>query len=114
MEAQLAALEASAAADPALVAEDDSHIAAWHAAYRAFGTNPRRRRPCADSLRRPRSGEPGAVEHPHPGKVIYADGAGVLTRRLFHEIAAADPDILALVPEWESGPGVDVDLRSGT
>jgi hypothetical protein len=33
---------------------------------------------------------------------------------LFHEIAAADPDILALVPEWESGPGVDVDLRSGT
>jgi hypothetical protein len=33
---------------------------------------------------------------------------------LVHEIAAADPDILALVPEWESGPGVDVDLRSGT
>jgi DNA/RNA-binding domain of Phe-tRNA-synthetase-like protein len=218
VEAQLAALEASAAADPALVAEDDSHIAAWHAAYRAFGTNPRRQRPSADSLRRRLSrsgklprinpavdcynlvsarygvpagafdlgrvrgdivvgfadgsesftplGEPGAVEHPHPGEVIYADAAGVLTRHwnhrdadrtkvtedseqivflletvdggafgtrledarrslirlladrsrtiLVHHIAAADPDILALVPEWESGPGVDVDLRSGT
>jgi DNA/RNA-binding domain of Phe-tRNA-synthetase-like protein len=218
VEAQLTALEASAAADPALVAEDDPHIAAWHAAYRAFGTNPRRQRPSADSLRRRLSrsgklprinaavdcynlvsarygvpagafdlgrvrgdiavgfadgsedftplGEPGAVEHPHPGEVIYADAAGILTRHwnhrdadrtkvtddsqqivflletvdadafgdrlddarrslirlladrsqtiLFHEITASDLDILALVPEWESGAGVDVDLRSGT
>jgi DNA/RNA-binding domain of Phe-tRNA-synthetase-like protein len=219
VEAELAALEASAAASsPALAAEDDPHIAAWHAAYRAFGTNPRRQRPSADSLRRRLSrsrklprinpavdcynlvsarygvpagafdlgrvrgdivvafadgsedftplGEPGAVEHPHPGEVIYADAAGVLTRHwnhrdadrtkvtddseqivflletvdagafgarlddarrtlirllagrsrtvLFHEITAADPDITALVPERESGAGVDVDLRSGT
>jgi DNA/RNA-binding domain of Phe-tRNA-synthetase-like protein len=218
VEAEIAALEADAAAGPALAAEDDPHIAAWHAAYRAFGTNPRRQRPSADSLRRRLSrsgrlprvnpavdgynlvsarhgvpagafdlsrvrgditvgfadgsedftplGEPGAVEHPHPGEVIYADAAGVLTRHwnhrdadrtkvtedseqivflletvdagafgarlddarrslirlladraatiLVHEITASDPGILALVPPWESGAGVDVDLRSGT
>jgi DNA/RNA-binding domain of Phe-tRNA-synthetase-like protein len=33
-------------------AEDDPHIAAWHAAYRAFGTNPKRERPSVDALRR--------------------------------------------------------------
>jgi DNA/RNA-binding domain of Phe-tRNA-synthetase-like protein len=51
-EAGLAALEAGAAAGPALASEDDPHIAAWHAAYRAFGTNPRRQRPSVDALRR--------------------------------------------------------------
>ncbi|HTV99358.1 MAG TPA: phenylalanine--tRNA ligase beta subunit-related protein [Streptosporangiaceae bacterium] len=219
--AGLAALEVSAGAgltgDPAPATEEDPHIAAWHAAYRAFGTNPRRNRPSADALRRRLSrsgklprinpavdgynlvsarygvpagafdlsqvrgditigfadgseeftplGEPGAVEHPHPGEVIYADAAGVLTRHwnhrdadrtkvtedseqivflletvdagafgarlddarrtlirlladrsaaiLWHEISASDPEILALVPERESGAGVDVDLRSG-
>jgi DNA/RNA-binding domain of Phe-tRNA-synthetase-like protein len=51
-EAGLAALEA-AAADQALAAgDDDPHIAAWHGAYRAFGTNPRRERPSVDALRR--------------------------------------------------------------
>lgn len=137
--AELAALEVSAAADPALAAQDDPHIAAWHAAYRAFGTNPRRQRPSADALRRRLSrsgklprinpavdcynlvsarygvpagafdlgrvrsdiavgfadgseeftplGEPGAVEHPHPGEVIYTDAAGVLTRHWNHRDA---------------------------
>jgi DNA/RNA-binding domain of Phe-tRNA-synthetase-like protein len=215
VEAGLAALEAGAAADPALAGEDDPHIAAWHAAYRAFGTNPRRQRPSADALRRrlarsgrlPRInaavdgynlvsarhgvpagafdlgrvrgdiavrfadgsesftplGEPGTAEHPHPGEVIYTDAAGVLTRHwnhrdaertkvtedseqivflletvdagafgarlddarrelagllaqrsqvvAWHEITAADPQIPALAPERESGPGVDLDLR---
>lgn len=32
--------------------EEHPHIAAWHAAYRAFGTNPRRERSSADALRR--------------------------------------------------------------
>ncbi len=50
---RLAALEAEAAAGKVLAAgEDDPHIAAWHAAYRAFGTNPRRERPSAGALRR--------------------------------------------------------------
>jgi DNA/RNA-binding domain of Phe-tRNA-synthetase-like protein len=137
--AELAALEAGAAADPDLAGQDDPHIAAWHEAYRAFGTNPRRQRPSADALRRrlarsgrlPRInpavdgynlvsaryavpagafdlsrvrgdiavgfasgsedftplGEPDAVEHPHPGEVIYTDAAGVLTRHWNHRDA---------------------------
>jgi DNA/RNA-binding domain of Phe-tRNA-synthetase-like protein len=32
--------------------EEDPHIAAWYAAYRAFGTNPKRQRPSVDALRR--------------------------------------------------------------
>lgn len=53
VEAGLAALEAAAAAGDVLAdGEDDPHIAAWHAAYRAFGTNPRRERPSVDALRR--------------------------------------------------------------
>jgi B3/4 domain len=48
----LAALEARAAAGPVPGADDDPHIAAWHAAYRAFGTNPRRQRPSAEALLR--------------------------------------------------------------
>jgi DNA/RNA-binding domain of Phe-tRNA-synthetase-like protein len=139
VEAGLAALEASAAAGQAPPAGDDPHIAAWHAAYRAFGTNPRRQRPSADALRRrlarsgrlPRInaavdcynlvsarfgvpagafdldrvrgdiavglaggseeftplGEPGTVEHPHPGEVVYTDAAGVLTRHWNHRDA---------------------------
>jgi len=139
LEARLAALEADASRHPAGDPADDSHIAAWHAAYRAFGTNPRRQRPSAEALRRrlarsgklPRInpavdcynlvsatygvpagafdldrvrgdivvgfadgsesftplGEPGVVEHPHPGEVIYADAAGVLTRHWNHRDA---------------------------
>jgi DNA/RNA-binding domain of Phe-tRNA-synthetase-like protein len=45
----LAELEAGSA--PAH-GEDEPHIASWHAAYRAFGTNPRRERPSVDALRR--------------------------------------------------------------
>lgn len=53
VEAGLAALEAAAASGDVLpTAEEDPHIAAWHAAYRAFGTNPRRERPSVDALRR--------------------------------------------------------------
>ncbi len=139
LEARLTALEAGASGQPAGGPADDPHIAAWHAAYRAFGTNPRRQRPSAEALRRrlarsgtlPRInpavdcynlvsatygvpagafdldrvcgdivvgfadgsesftplGEPGAVEHPHPGEVIYADAAGVLTRHWNHRDA---------------------------
>jgi DNA/RNA-binding domain of Phe-tRNA-synthetase-like protein len=53
VDAGLAALEKAAADGDTLPAgEDDPHIAAWYAAYRAFGTNPRRERPSADALRR--------------------------------------------------------------
>lgn len=37
LEARLAALEAGASRHPAGDPADDPHIAAWHAAYRAFG-----------------------------------------------------------------------------
>ena len=139
VDAQLTALEAGAAREPGGDPEDDPHIAAWHAAYRAFGTNPRRQRPSVSALRRRLSrsgqlprinpavdaynlvsasygvpagafdldrvrgdivirladgsesftplGEPGTVEHPHPGEVIYTDAAGVLTRHWNHRDA---------------------------
>ncbi|KOX11135.1 B3/4 domain-containing protein [Streptomyces sp. NRRL B-3648] len=119
--------------------ETDPRIDAWHTAYRAFGTNPRRVRPSVDALGRrlakkgslPRInpavdsynavsvrhglpagafdldrvsgdvdiryadgtesftplGEPGTVEHPRPGEIIYADAAGVLTRHWNHRDA---------------------------
>ena len=50
--AGLDTLEAGAAAGRSLPTEDDSHIASWHEAYRAFGTNPKRERPSVDALRR--------------------------------------------------------------
>jgi len=139
VDAQLTALEASAARESGGDPEDDPHIAAWHTAYRAFGTNPRRQRPSVSALRRRLSrsgqlprinpavdaynlvsasygvpagafdldrvrgdivirladgsesftplGEPGTVEHPHPGEVIYTDAAGVLTRHWNHRDA---------------------------
>lgn len=49
VDAALAALEAG---EPLPAAEDDPHIASWYAAYRAFGTNPKRERPSVDALRR--------------------------------------------------------------
>lgn len=52
VEAGLAALERSAADDTLPAAEDDPHIATWYAAYRAFGTNPKRERPSVAALRR--------------------------------------------------------------
>ena len=52
-DAGLAALEKAAADGDTLPAgENDPHIAAWYAAYRAFGTNPKRERPSVDALRR--------------------------------------------------------------
>ena len=51
--AALAALEKAAAGGGALpAAEDDPHIASWYAAYRSFGTNPKRERPSVAALRR--------------------------------------------------------------
>jgi DNA/RNA-binding domain of Phe-tRNA-synthetase-like protein len=51
--AGLARLEQAAAEGSTLpAAEEDPHIAAWYATYRAFGTNPRRQRPSVDALRR--------------------------------------------------------------
>ncbi len=52
LDARLAGLQARAAGLPADGAGDDPHLAAWQAAYRAFGTNPRRQRPSAEALRR--------------------------------------------------------------
>jgi DNA/RNA-binding domain of Phe-tRNA-synthetase-like protein len=34
------------------IGDDDPRIAGWHAAYRQFGTNPRRQRPSVDALTR--------------------------------------------------------------
>ncbi|MGM1076861.1 B3/B4 domain-containing protein [Streptomyces sp. H28] len=119
--------------------ENDPRIEAWHAVYRAFGTNPRRIRPSVDALGRrlakkgslPRInpavdsyntvsvrhglpagafdldqvtgdveiryadgsesftplGEPGTVETPKPGEVIYTDTTDVLTRHWNHRDA---------------------------
>ncbi|MFF7353000.1 B3/4 domain-containing protein [Streptomyces filipinensis] len=119
--------------------ETDPRIEAWHTAYRAFGTNPRRVRPSVDALGRrlakkgtlPRInpavdsynavsvrhglpagafdldqvtgdvdiryadgtesftplGEPGTIETPNPGEIIYADTTGVLTRHWNHRDA---------------------------
>ncbi|MFD8733959.1 B3/4 domain-containing protein [Streptomyces sp. NPDC059618] len=119
--------------------ETDPRIEAWHTAYRAFGTNPRRIRPSVDALGRrltkkgtlPRInpavdsynavsvrhglpagafdldqvtgdveirhadggetftplGEPGTVENPRPGEVVYADTTDVLTRHWNHRDA---------------------------
>ncbi|MFJ1757931.1 B3/4 domain-containing protein [Kitasatospora sp. NPDC088134] len=138
--AALAELESLAAAGSWRPADEhDPRIAAWHAAYRAFGTNPRRVRPSVDALGRrlarqgalPRInpavdcynavsvrhalpagafdlaavdgdlvircadgteeftplGEPGTVERPKPGEVVYTDGTGVLTRHWNHRDA---------------------------
>lgn len=53
VDAALSTLEAAAAGGDTLpAAEDDPHIAAWYAAYRSFGTNPKRERPSVDALRR--------------------------------------------------------------
>ncbi|MFE3654188.1 B3/4 domain-containing protein [Streptomyces sp. NPDC059152] len=119
--------------------ETAPRIDAWHAAYRSFGTNPRRIRPSVDALGRrlakkgtlPRInpavdaynavsvrhglpagafdldhvtgdivirhadgtesftplGEPGTVENPKPGEIIYADTTDVLTRHWNHRDA---------------------------
>ncbi|MFJ3923260.1 B3/4 domain-containing protein [Streptomyces sp. NPDC090022] len=142
--AALDAMEAEVAAGSWLPADEhDPRLASWHAAYRAFGTNPRRERPSVDALGRrlarkgalPRInpavdtyntvsvrhglpagafdldavagdvtirfatgagaateeftplGEPGTVEHPRPGEVVYADATSVLTRHWNHRDA---------------------------
>ena len=52
-DAELAALEQAARdGHPLPSGESDPHIGAWYAAYRAFGTNPKRERPSVDALRR--------------------------------------------------------------
>ena len=48
VEARLAAVERAGSS----VDDDDPRIASWHAAYRRFGTNPRRQRPSVDALTR--------------------------------------------------------------
>jgi DNA/RNA-binding domain of Phe-tRNA-synthetase-like protein len=159
VDAGLAALEDSPSALPA--DEDDPHIASWYAAYRAFGTNPKRERPSVAALRRrlarggrlPRInpavdcynlvsvrhgvpagafdlrrvvgditvgfaagdeeftplGEPGVVEHPRPGEVVYADAKGVLTRHWNHRDAegtkvTADSDRIVFLLETTDEP----------
>jgi DNA/RNA-binding domain of Phe-tRNA-synthetase-like protein len=51
-ESALIAAESDAEAGAITWSEDDPAIASWHAAYRAFGTNPRRIRPSVDALLR--------------------------------------------------------------
>ncbi|GAA2082546.1 hypothetical protein GCM10009801_42370 [Streptomyces albiaxialis] len=138
--AALADLERELAEDTWRPADEtDPRVEAWHAAYRSFGTNPRRIRPSVDALGRrlakkgalPRInpavdsynavsvrhglpagafdldqvsgdieirpsdgtesftplGEPGTVEQPRPGEIIYADATGVLTRHWNHRDA---------------------------
>jgi len=48
----LSRLEADAAAGRPAPVDGDPHIVSWRAAYRAFGTNPKRERPSVDALRR--------------------------------------------------------------
>src|ERR1700728_3176260 len=52
LDARFADLQAKAGDLPADGVGDDPHLAAWQAAYRAFGTTPRGRRPSAEALRR--------------------------------------------------------------
>jgi DNA/RNA-binding domain of Phe-tRNA-synthetase-like protein len=81
-EAALAAVEADAAAGAITWDEADPAIATWHAAYRSFGTNPRRIRPSVDALlrrlvrngRMPRIN--GAVDAYNAVSVRYAVPAG--------------------------------------
>ena len=81
-EAALAAVEADAAAGTITWDEADPAIATWHAAYRSFGTNPRRIRPSVDALlrrlvrngRMPRIN--GAVDAYNAVSVRYAVPAG--------------------------------------
>ncbi|GLW55779.1 B3/B4 domain-containing protein [Kitasatospora phosalacinea] len=169
-EAALARLEAELAdGDWHPADEHDPRIAAWHAAYRAFGTNPRRVRPSADALGRrlakqgalPRInpavdsynavsvrhalpagafdlaavdgpievrfadggeeftplGEPGTVERPRPGEVVYADAAGVLTRHWNHRdahrtrVTEHATDVL-FVLETMGGDGPELDTAA--
>lgn len=143
----LTALEADAAAgrwSPAPT--DDPRISGWHAAYRAFGSHPRRSRPAHEALARrlgsqaraPRInpavdaynlvslrhaipsgafdlsrvdgpvllrpavdgdrftplGEPGSVECPPVGEIVYAMGSQVLTRHWNHR----DADLTKVTP----------------
>jgi DNA/RNA-binding domain of Phe-tRNA-synthetase-like protein len=77
-EAELAALEKAARDGHALPAgESDPHIAAWYAAYRAFGTNPKRERPSVDALRRRRTSRPG-----RPPAPVRSARSGSRPRRL--------------------------------
>ncbi|MFE5881455.1 B3/B4 domain-containing protein [Streptomyces hydrogenans] len=50
--------------------ENDPRIAAWHAVYRAFGTNPRRIRPSVDALGR-RLAKKGALPRINPAVDSY-------------------------------------------
>ncbi len=50
--------------------EDHRRIASWHAAYRSFGTNPRRERPSVDALAR-RLARKGALPRINPAVDTY-------------------------------------------
>jgi DNA/RNA-binding domain of Phe-tRNA-synthetase-like protein len=78
----LAAAEADAGTGAITWSEDTPEIASWHAAYREFGTNPRRTRPSVDALLRrlvrqgrlPRVN--GAVDAYNAASVRFAVPAG--------------------------------------
>ncbi|TWF79413.1 DNA/RNA-binding domain of Phe-tRNA-synthetase-like protein [Pseudonocardia hierapolitana] len=100
-ESALAATEADAGTGAITWSEDEPAIATWHAAYRAFGTNPRRTRPSVDALLRrlvrqgrlPRVN--GAVDAYNATSVRFAVPAGAfdLDRLGAHvEIRPATPE----------------------
>jgi DNA/RNA-binding domain of Phe-tRNA-synthetase-like protein len=70
LDARFAELQAKAGDLPADGVGDDPHLAAWQAAYRAFGTNPRRQRPSAEALRR-RLARSGALPRINPAVDCY-------------------------------------------
>jgi DNA/RNA-binding domain of Phe-tRNA-synthetase-like protein len=70
LDTRFAELQASAAGLPADGVGDDPHLTAWQAAYRAFGTNPRRQRPSAEALRR-RLARTGGLPRINPAVDCY-------------------------------------------
>jgi DNA/RNA-binding domain of Phe-tRNA-synthetase-like protein len=118
-EAALAAVEADAAAGTITWDEADPAIATWHAAYRSFGTNPRRTRPSVDALlrrlvrqgRMPRVN--GAVDAYNATSVRFAVPAGAfdvdqLADRVDIRLAAAQDRFTPLgEPDEVETPGAE-------
>lgn len=126
-ESALAMAETDAVVGAIAWSEDDPAIASWHAAYRAFGTNPRRTRPSVDALLRrlvrqgrlPRVN--GAVDAYNATSVLFAVPAGAfdldrLGPRVEIRPATADDRFTPLgEPDEVETPGVgEVVYAQGT
>ncbi|MFI5658735.1 B3/4 domain-containing protein [Streptomyces sp. NPDC051684] len=82
--------------------ESDPRIEAWHTAYRAFGTNPRRIRPSVDALGR-RMAKKGALPRINPA----VDSYNVVSVR--HGLPAGAFDL-----DHVTGDVVDISYADGT